>query len=82
MKIIAILFVLYQIVHKYNNNYFLLFITLYFFSAGIQVNTITFLKQLYLKVSYNVLQKRLKNIAINSAYIIKKEAINLRMLGI
>lgn len=81
MKIVAVLVILCRTAHRNNSSYLPLLIVLYLYSAGARVDAITLLNRLGLTVSYNVLQKRLKNIAVDSACMIKKEAINPRMVG-
>lgn len=82
MKIMAILVILCQTIHKNNSNYLLFLIILYLYCAGAWVNAIILLNWLGLTIFYNVLQKRLKDIAANSACMIKKKAINPQIVGI
>lgn len=66
MKIVAILIIFYQSVHQNNSNYIPLLIAFHMYSASAHVDTITLFNYLGLFVSYDVLQKRLKDIINNS----------------
>lgn len=66
IKIVAILVIPCRSAHRNNNNYIPLLIALYMYSAGTRVDAITLFNHLGLSVSYDILQKRLKDIINNS----------------
>lgn len=56
-------------------------IALYLYFAGARVDAITFLNLFGLLVSYNVLQKQLKNTTFASQTLIKQQSTNRRLVG-
>lgn len=72
IKLIGILVILYRSTHQNNSNYVHLMIALYLYSAGIRVDAITLLNHFGFSVSYNVLQKQLKNTTFASQALIKQ----------
>lgn len=81
MKIVAILVILCRSAHRNNSNYIPLLIALYMYSAGARDDASTLLNHLGLSVSYDVLQKRLKDITNNSQLWIKEQLSNCRLVG-
>ena len=72
MKLIAILVILCRSAYRNNGNYILLLIGLYFHSAGARTNAITLLDHFGLSVSYDVLQRKLRDITFMSKNWIKQ----------
>lgn len=62
MKIVVILVIFCHFTHQNNSNYVPLMITLNIFLAGARVDTITLFYHLSLLLSYDVLQKKLKDV--------------------
>lgn len=62
MKIVIIPVIFYCSTHWNNSNYVPLLLALYIYSAGARVNAITLLNHFGLLVSYNVLQRKFKDI--------------------
>lgn len=81
MKLVAILAILCRSAHRNNSNYLPLMIGLYLYSAGARVDAITLLNRLGLSVSYDVLQKSLRNITLASQAWIKEQATNCKLVG-
>lgn len=81
MKVVAVLSILCRSAHRNNNNYLSLFIALYLYSAGAKVDAIILLNHLGISVSYNVLQKKLKEIISLSMILIKKQSTNCKLVG-
>lgn len=81
MKLVGIFIILCRSAYWNNNNYVSLMITLYLYSAGARINTITLLNHFGLSVSYDVLQKSLKNITSASKALIKQQSTNRRLVG-
>ena len=81
MKLIAILVILCRSAHRNNSNYIPLLIGLYFYSAGARTDAITLLNHFGLSVSYDVLQRKLRDITSMSKNWIKQQATNYRLVG-
>lgn len=62
IMIVTILVILCRSAHRNNSNYIFLLIAIYMYSAGAQVDIITLLNHLGLSVSYDILQKKLKEV--------------------
>ena len=81
MKIVAILVILCRSTHQNNSNYIPFLIALYLYSAGARVDAITLLNHLGLSVSYDVLQRKLKDITTSSIAWIKAQGSNCKLVG-
>lgn len=81
MKLVGIFVILCRSVHWNNSNYIPLMIALYLYSAGIRIDAITLLNHFGLSVSYDVLQKSLKNITSANKALIKQQSTNCRLVG-
>lgn len=66
MKLMAVFVIFCRTVYQNNSNYLLLLIALYLYSTGARVDAITLLNHLSLYVSYDVLQKKPRNITASS----------------
>ena len=81
MKLVAVFVILCRTAHRNNSNYLPLLIALYLYSAGARVDAITLLNHLGLCVSYDVLQKKLRNITASSMSWIKQQSTNRKLIG-
>lgn len=81
MKLVTVLVILCRSAHRNNSNYLPLLIALYLYSAGARVDAITLLNHLGISVSYNTLQRKLKNISSESVRWIKMQATNPKLVG-
>lgn len=81
MKIVTILVILCRSAHRNNSNYIPLLIAIYMYSAGAQVDAITLLSHLGLSVSYDILQKKLKEVIISTIIWIKSQGSNRKLVG-
>lgn len=82
IKFLTILVILYYLSNRIINNYILLLIIVYIYSAGIKVDVITLLNHLGLSVLYNVLQKELWDIISSSKQWVKQQSINCQLVRI
>lgn len=80
MKIVAILVILCHSAYQNNSNYILFLIALYLYFAGARVDASTFLNYLNLFVSYDILQKKLKDITISNIAWIKAQGLNCKLV--
>lgn len=80
-KIVAILVILCHSAYQNNSNYISLLIALYLYFAGVRVDAITLLNHLGLSVSYDVFQRKLKNIMTSSIAGIKAQDSNCKLIG-
>lgn len=71
-KLVAILVILCRSTHQNNSNYLLLMIGLYLYFAKACVDALTLLNHLGLLVSYDILQKSIRNITQASQVWIKE----------
>ncbi len=76
MKLLTILVIICRSAYHNNNNYILLFMVMYMYSAGIKVNTIFLLNRLSLSILYNVLLRKLRSTNTSSTSFIEKQAFN------
>lgn len=81
MKIITILVIFCRSAHQNNSNYILLLIAMYMYSAEARVDAITLLNYLSLLVSYDVLQKKLKEVTTLTIIWIKSQGSNRKLVG-
>ena len=81
MKLVAVLLILCHSAHRNNSNYISFLIGLYLYSAGAKVDAITLLNHLELSVSYNVLQKKFRDISLSSKQWIRRQANNCQLVG-
>ncbi|MCJ1471086.1 hypothetical protein MMC07_009734 [Pseudocyphellaria aurata] len=81
MKTVAVLAILCKTAHCNNSNYLPLLLALYLYSAGARVDAITVFNHLWLSVSYQVLQKKLQDLAFLSMDFIKQQSTNRRLVG-
>ncbi|MCJ1462377.1 hypothetical protein MMC07_000977 [Pseudocyphellaria aurata] len=81
MKTVAVLAILCRSAHRNNSHYLPLVLALYLYSAGAKVDALTLLNHLGLSVSYDVLPKQLKHIALTSIELIKDQSTNRRLVG-
>lgn len=81
IKIVIILVIFCYSIYQNNRNYIPLLLALYIYSAGARVDTIILLNHLDLLVSYNVLQKKLKDITGSIISSIKVQRSNSGLIG-
>lgn len=81
MKIVTILVILCRFAHQNNSNYILLLIAMYMYSVGARVDTITLFNHFGLLISYDVLQKKLKEVITSIIIWIKSQGSNCKLIG-
>lgn len=80
IKLEIIFLIPFKMAHQNNSNYFLLFIILHLHLADAQVNILTFFNHLNLCVSYDILQKKPRNITTSSIFWIKQQNITRKLI--
>ena len=81
MKLVAMLVILCRSTYRNNGNYLPLLIPLYLYSAGTKVDAIILLNNLDLFLSYNFLQKKLRDITLTSKQWIRQQTKNCQLVG-
>lgn len=71
IKLLAILVIMCRSVYRNNNNYILLLVDMYLYSARVKVNAITLLNHLGLSILYNSFLRKLRDIKAYNAVFIK-----------
>lgn len=82
IKLIAIFVILCKLAHQNNNNYILLFIAIYLYLFGVQVDAVIFFNYFGLLVLDNIFLGKLKSIIISSTLFIKEQAFKNKFVGI
>lgn len=80
MKLVAVFIIFCKTAHQNNSNYLPLLIAFYFYLASTWIDAITLLNRLDICVSYDMLQKKLKNITTSSMFLIKLENTNRKLI--
>lgn len=81
MKLLAVLVIMWRSTHRNSNNYIILLVAMYLYSAGANIDAITLLNYLGLSVLYNLLLRKMRDIKAHSTAFIKQQATNCKLIG-